>query len=133
MPSLFLLFSHTLTSEQETDIQANWVIARIVTLPDDKQAQWSNVPPEPESITFFLKPIFDWLHQMAQPGDLVLVQGDFGATWLAINFCLSHHLIPVYATTRRQVIQTTRSDGSIHTQRLFKHERFRKYEPYIAT
>jgi hypothetical protein len=59
----------------------------------------------------------------------VLIQGDFGVTVSLVNYCLTHRLgIPVYATTQRQSVDTVQPDGSVVTQRVFRHCRFRRYE-----
>ncbi|MDX1904535.1 MAG: CRISPR-associated protein Csx20 [Thermonemataceae bacterium] len=125
--NLYLLFSHSLTPEQIQDAQENWQIKNFIALPEELQSTWSNVPPLLSSLKTYLKDIFLWLEQ-AQKADKVLIQGDFGATYLMIQFARQRKLVPIYSTTTRKVIETVLPDGSIHTERLFVHQQFRIYE-----
>lgn len=129
MSKLFLLFSHTLNDEQAADARKTLGVTECVALPPDLQAIWSDVPPDVEYIADHLQPVLHWLMQRAQPGDFLLIQGDFGAVYLVVKWALQRRLIPVYATTRREVVETTLPDGSIQKQSRFQHVRFRRYEP----
>ena len=129
MNRFFLLFSHTLTDEQAADARQALGVTECVALPPDLQAIWSDVPPEIEYIADHLQPVLHWLMQHAQPGDALLIQGDVGAVYLTVKWALQRRLIPVYATTRREVVETTLPDGSIQKQSRFQHVRFRRYEP----
>lgn len=129
MSKFFLLFSHTLTPEQAADARETLGVTEFVALPPEWQAVWSDVPPDAEYLADHLLPLLHWLSQQAQPGDVVLIQGDFGAVYLTVKWALQRRLIPVYATTRREVVETTLPDGSIQKQSRFQHVRFRRYEP----
>lgn len=126
MPTLFLLFSHTLTDEQRDDARRSLGVIGFVSLPEPLQTRWSNVPAELESLNEYAVPILAWLSQEAQPGDYVLAQGDYGLTFLTAAWGLQHGLVPVYATTIRDVVETRMPDGRVEVQRVFKHVRFRK-------
>ncbi len=127
MPKLFLLFSHTLTDAQTADARDSLGITEFVSLPEELQARWSDVPPDLECIDEHLRPVLDWLAKQAQSGDYVLIQGDFGAIVLAVAFAQQQNLVPVYATTARKVVETRLPDGKVNVQRTFQHVRFRKY------
>ena len=127
MPKLFLLFSHTLTDDQVADARRSLKVQEFVTLPEDLQAQWSEVPPDLERIDEHLRPVLDWLLEEAQAGDYVLAQGDFGAIYLAVSFARQHGFVPIYATTQRKVEETRLPDGKVQVQRTFQHVRYRKY------
>lgn len=128
MSTLFLLFSHTLTNEQISDARQSLHVQGFAAIPKELQDRWSAIPPDLESIETYLQPIFEWLREEAQSGDYVLVQGDFGAVYLMIRFALEHGLIPVYATTRRDVREVPLSEGRVQVQRTFQHVRYRRYE-----
>jgi len=125
--NLYLLFSHSLTPEQIEDAQENWQVAACISLPEQLQELWSNVPPELTSLKDYLQPICEWLRN-AQAGDLVLIQGDFGATYLMVQYAFERGLRPIYSTTLRKVVETPLPDGSIRTERVFAHHQFRLYE-----
>ncbi len=123
-----LIFSHELTAEQEIDLREKWGVNRITSMPGDISLSWKNVPPELPSLKNYVQPVLRWLIDIASPGDLVLVQGDFGATFIVVNFALRVGFVPVYATTARHVRETKLPDGVVEQTRLFSHRMFRKYE-----
>jgi hypothetical protein len=108
--NLYLLLSHNLTPEQIQDAQENWQVKNFVALPEHLQT------------------LYDWLKQNCQKGDLILIQGDFGATYLMVQYAWQAQLIPLYSTTKRNVQERILPDGSVHTERFFVHQRFRIYE-----
>jgi len=127
MKKLFLLFSHSLTEEQQADATQNWNVTAFVALPTDLQARFSNIPADLPALDEYLAPLRDWLLQQAQIQDLILIQGDFGAAYQLVNYAKEIALTPIYATTERQSIDTPQADGSIKTERVFRHKMFRKY------
>lgn len=129
MPTLYLLFSHQLTAEQKEDAEKSLGVIEFQSLPADLQALFSNVPPDLESLREYLQPVRQWLAERVQPADFVLIQGDFGVTVSLVHYCIANRLgTPVYATTRRQSADAVQPDGSVVTQRVFRHCRFRRYE-----
>ncbi len=123
-----LIFSHHLTTEQERDLVEKWAVNRIITMPEDISHTWKNVPPELPSLKSYIRPVLEWLIETASPGDVVVVQGDFGATFLVVSFALRVGFVPIYATTSRQVKEKNLPGGSVKQSRIFTHRMFRKYE-----
>lgn len=126
-PKLFLIFNHQFTADQEAEARRSLGVERIVPLPADMQALWSNIPPDRPSLHLYLEPIRQWLAAEAQAGDYVLIQGDFGASYLMVGFALKRSLIPVYTTTRRQAVEEPQPDGTVKMIHHFQHQRFRRY------
>nr|WP_250543651.1 CRISPR-associated protein Csx20 [Methanocaldococcus lauensis] len=124
---MFLLFSHNLTDDQIKDAKENLKVDKFIYLPKELQNIWSNIPPEVEDITDYLKPIKEFLKNNANDGDYVLIQGDFGATYNMVSYAFENNLIPIYATTKR-VVKEVIENGKVITIREFKHCRFRKYK-----
>lgn len=125
---LFLLLSHSLTEHQVKQAREDLGITTINHLPSELAELWSSVPPELESLKQYLQPIFEWLKD-AEPGDYVLVQGDFGATYMVVDYCFSRGLIPVYATTKRLHREEQTEEG-VKMIKVFRHVRFRRYEKW---
>ena len=125
---LFLIFNHQITSIQEEDARASLGIQKIKTMPPDLKDLWSNVPPHLPAIHNYLKPIQNWLSVNAEQNDYVLIQGDFGATFIMVNYAFKKGFIPVYSTTGREVIENHQPDGSVKLTHNFKHKVFRLYE-----
>jgi len=120
------MFTHKLTPEQIQDASANLLVDEFVYLTDELQQRWSNVPPDIVSLTDYLKPFEEWLDS-ANLEDYVLVQGDYGATYQMVEYALDKGLCPIYATTKREAVETVLSDGTVKTERLFRHCRYRNY------
>ncbi len=127
MPTLFLIFNHHFTPAQQIDARQQLGLEQIVNPPSELQRLWSQIPPELAKLIPYLEPLQTWLRSQAQPGDYVLIQGDFGATYLMVDFALQHNLIPIYATTSRQAMEEHLPDGSVKLVHRFQHQMFRRY------
>jgi hypothetical protein len=126
MKKMILLFSHKLTDEQKQDAQSNWAIKEFLSLPIELQSLWSNVPAKLEDIKNYLEPIRIFCSNNISKDDIVLVQGDFGATYKMVGFVNSLQASAVYATTKRDVVEKE-IDGKIVKTSIFKHIRFREF------
>jgi len=125
--SLFLLFNHQFTTTQEADALQSLGVERIVNLPQGLQDLWSSVPPDRAEIVPYLEPIKNWLESETNPGDYVLIQGDFGATYLMVSFAFDRGLIPIYSTSLREAAEEHKPDGSVLLTHHFHHRMFRRY------
>jgi len=125
--SLFLLFNHRITKQQETAACLSLNVDRIINLPPDLKELWRQVPPRLNEIRDYLAPIRSWLKSKAMSGDYVLIQGDFGASYLMVMFAFDNDFIPIYSTTYRKAIEEDRDDGSIEITHNFQHHIFRRY------
>lgn len=128
MPDLYLIFNHKITRLQENDARRSLGVERIVDLPLDLKEIWCNMPPELVEISEHLESVKQWLASKAKANDFVLIQGDFGACFLMVNFALERGLVPVYSTTKREATEEYGEDGSIRMTHRFEHRMFRRYE-----
>ncbi len=124
MKTLFTLMNHTLTSEQEEDARKNLDVDKFINMAD---TMWSDIDPSEKSIIKFVEVYKDKLRLQAKAGDVLLVQGDFGATYNMIRFAKNMGLIAVYATTNRIASEQV-ENGKVVIKREFKHARYREYE-----
>ncbi len=125
--TLFLVFNHKLTQLQELDARKSLGVDRIVPLPEDIQAAWSDIPPDAPEIRLYLEPVMQWLKTQAVRGDYVLIQGDFGACCLMAVFSNECGFVPIYSTTLRKVVEEQLPDGTVRLTHHFQHRRFRRY------
>ena len=123
MKTMYILMSHTITQQQINDAQSALDVKKFVTLPTDV---WSQIPAETESVESSLLPLKAQLVTYAKKGDLLLVQGDYGATFNMVQFVKERGLVPVYATSKRKAYEVVEGE-KITTVREFRHVRFRKY------
>ncbi|MBU0698718.1 MAG: hypothetical protein KKE59_04750 [Proteobacteria bacterium] len=125
--TLFLIFNHQFTSHQQSDAHLSLGISKIKELPFELKELWSNIPPHLAEIKEYLDPIKKWLARQAVRGDYVLIQGDFGACYIMVNFAFEIGLIPIYSTTLREALEEHKDDGSVKLIHQFNHQIFRKY------
>ncbi len=125
--SLYLLFNHEPTALQEEDAFACLHVKHIHNPPPDLKAIWRQIPPDLPGIDSYLRPVKEWLKEHSRKGDYVLIQGDFGACFIMVNFAFANGLIPVYSTTERVAVEKHGNDGIVNLIHQFKHQIFRKY------
>ena len=71
--------------------------------------------------------VVSWLNGESAPGDLFIIQGEFGSTFTLVDFALKNGLVPLYATTRR-VAKESRSGETVRREYVFEHVCFKKYQ-----
>ena len=54
-----------------------------------------------------------WMAEVAAPRNIAFIQGEFGAVYLTVNRALELGLVPIYATSRREVREKCLPDGSV--------------------
>lgn len=124
---LLLIFSHKLTPKQKKEAKLYLNVKKIVKLPKESQKFWSKVEAQGNIDKSKLQKIADWIIKNSEKKDYVLVQGDFGATFYIVDFCLKNGRIPIYSTTERKVKEEKIKDKIIKSS-VFEHINFRKYE-----
>lgn len=126
--NMFLMFNHSLSKDQDTDAQNIWgTQLQFIGLPTQLKALWAQIPGDKKELFDTLAPFRTWLEKESCPNDIVLIQGDFGATWLMVQYALNNNLVPVYSVTVRQAREETTPDGTVKTTHFFKHRMFRIY------
>ena len=127
MSNLFLIFNHEITPVQESDARNSLGVEKISDLPQDLKELWRQVPPDLAEISSYLGPVKTWLKSQAAKNDYVLIQGDFGACYIMVNFAFDIGVIPIYSTTAREATEEYDKNGSVRLTHQFKHQAFRKY------
>ena len=128
MPRLLVLFNHTLTSTQIEDARESLGVTAIIYPPEDIRRLWKKIPPETVSVRTYLTPVKAWLSSTSCRGNFVLIQGEFGATWMMVDFAFKSGLVPIYSTTSRKVFENPCKNGGIEIRHIFEHVRYRLYE-----
>ena len=128
MPNVFCLLNHKLTPRQEAELRNSFGVKRIIYQPPHVAELWSKIPTVAELSGLHLEHFTDWLRE-ANPGDMVVLQGEFCATFALVDFSLGRGLIPICAVTER-VAQEEREGEVIYTKYVFEHICFRRYKYY---
>jgi hypothetical protein len=127
LPSILFLFNHTPTDIQLEDARLSLGIGAVRFFPEELRNVWSKVSPQLEGIDEWIEPIRGWVAENSTEGDYMLIQGDFGATYLMVLFAMQRGLIPVYSTTDREAVEELGPEGSVKLVHRFRHVRFRRY------
>ena len=127
MSKLLILFNHRLTDNQCLDATDLLGVRKFVYPSEEINALWRAVPPGVADLRPVLAPVFTWMGRQGTAGDFILVQGDFGATYLVVDHALKNGMIPVYSTTERRAGEQVLEDGTVSTVHEFRHVRFREY------
>lgn len=123
---LHLLFNHHLTEKQVNDAHESLGITHIEPLPEMYLEQWKNIPSTKPYLKESLYEIYDYLMHACKRGDYLLVQGDFGATYLVVQKALSLGVVPIYATTQRKSVEKVVKGKTVKTS-VFEHGIYREY------
>lgn len=126
---MFFIMSHPLITEQKNDAFESLGVTHFIELDESLKKIWSAVPADMdcEGVKKHRQPLMTWLEHNALPGDYVLVQGDYGATFHVVNVVMQSGVIPVYATSRRKVTEQE-VNGTVIKTGEFRHVRYRRYE-----
>jgi hypothetical protein len=127
MRKMILLFSHILNQQQIDDAKNSLHVSEFISMPQDLQKIWSNLDADLETIATSLEPIKIFLQKNSNKGDVVLIQGDFGASYMMVSFAKELRLTPVYATTKRTISEIIENEKTVKKS-VFEHRRFREYE-----
>ena len=74
--------------------------------------------------------VIEWLSS-AKAGDALIAQGEFGATFMIVDYALKRGLAPLYAVTKR--VASERREGEIVSKNyIFEHVCFRRYEYFSS-
>lgn len=124
MKRMILFFSHQLTETQREEARAELGVKKFLSLPENLQEKWSQIEPFPDKIP--MDAFFSYLQENSQKGDVILIQGDYGATCALVAYAKQIGCIPVYATAVRGNSIAGEKDPELK-EGSFKHCRFRRY------
>jgi len=126
MKRMFLLFSHKLTEAQRRDAIDSHRVDKIVYLPDKLQKNWSQVDSVEEQWER-LEEIWNFVKKKGKRGDYVLIQGEWGWVYHSVNYFKGEGMIPLYSSTKREVVEIVHDNTRVEKQSLFEHARYKSY------
>ncbi|MDR1491139.1 MAG: hypothetical protein LBT05_00210 [Planctomycetaceae bacterium] len=128
MSKAYCLLNHALTANQLTELREKFFAAEIIYPPKELALLWSEIPTVSELTVGHVAPFVEWLSG-AESGTVVVLQGEAGATFMLIDYCLQRRFVPVHAVTKR-IARETRNGETIHRDYIFEHVCFRRYFYY---
>ena len=128
MVKAFCLLNHELTQNQILEFKNRFNVESIIYPSEELSKSWSQIPAEKELDKTIIGNVINWL-TAANKGNLLIVQGEFGATFMIVDYALKNELVPLHAVTKRVAVEQ-RNGEVISRQYVFEHVCFRKYEYY---
>lgn len=128
MAKAYCLLNHQLTDNQMIELKEKYNISQIIYPTEKLSKKWVQIPTTENIDMSIIFEIVDWLFD-AEKKDVLIIQGEFGSTFMVVDYALKHDLIPLYAVTTR-IAQENRDGEIVKRQYIFEHVCFRKYEYY---
>ena len=125
MSKVFCLLNHSLTKKQIEELRNRFCANEIIYPSENLSARWSQIPTSEELDISTVKNVIEWL-TIAEEGDFFIVQGEYGLTFILVDYALQHKLIPLYAVTKRMASERVEGE-KVSRQYVFEHVCFRKY------
>jgi CRISPR-associated Csx2 family protein len=130
LPSIFCLLNHELTERQLNELLATYETDKVVYPPDAVKNEWSNIPTDNHINKGCLNDIISWLKSAnADAGDVIIIQGEFGATFAVVDYALQKGIIPLHSVTKR-IEKEHREGETVYREYVFEHVCFREYAYY---
>ena len=121
-----LLFSHQLTENQEKELNEEFKVKEIVSLPSEMQEMWSNVSIE-ENYEENLEKIKKYIQKNFNKNDVMVVQGNWGYTYNIVKWSIENEFVAVYSYTERNV-EEIKDGENVKKISYFKHVKFIEYK-----
>lgn len=125
---VYCLLNHSLTGNQLAELQEKYGAGEVL-YPDERlAATWAQVPVTPVLDRGVIQAVTGWL-SAAKEGDVLVVQGEFGSTFMIVDYALGRGLVPLHAVARRIALEH-REGEKVLRQYVFEHVCFRRYERF---
>lgn len=127
MTHIYILLNHSLTDRQTAELHKTYGDDAVLEYPSAEiKAFWSQVPTEPTLPQNEIDRIVQWLSH-AKPDDVLIIQGEYGATFYLVSLALKRKMKALYAVTKR-VNTETREGEKVLRSYVFEHVCFREYK-----
>jgi hypothetical protein len=127
MRRAFILLNHSLTKTQKSELYNRYECEEILTPPLPLQSFWAAIHPADGLPNGNLRDLRKWVEENANAGDVLVVQGDAGASCYMAQLCRRIGVRPLYASTERTSAERQLRDGKIERLAVFDHVCFREY------
>lgn len=125
--NLIVLLNHDLSQNQKEGARFELGVSNIKYMSNENRELWSKIDPTLLTLSDLIEPLLFELQMISKEKDYVLVQGDFGATYMVVSFCKLNGLIPIYSTTKRISEDILLKNGRVKTRKIFRHVMYRVY------
>ncbi|MBQ4013833.1 MAG: hypothetical protein II610_01065 [Treponema sp.] len=130
MSKTYCLLNHELTQNQLLELKEKFGASEIIYPSEALSKKWSQIPAVEKLDITVINDVIEWLSS-AKAGDALIAQGEFGATFMIVDYALKRGLAPLYAVTKR--VASERREGEIVSKNyIFEHVCFRRYEYFSS-
>jgi len=127
MKRIYLLLNHEPSEEQLKELEKVWGNFEIVE-PDLKIKEfWANVDPELNNLERSDKAYEIVEDIVSKRSDAVWIQGESIMVYNVVKKLEYRNILAFAATTKRQVVEVKKEDGSVEKKSIFKHCKFVHY------
>ena len=130
MKKAYCLLNHALTERQISELRERYGVEDIDYPTEELSQSWSQVPATKTLDVSPVQAVVKWLSS-AQKGDILIVQGEVGSTFMVVDFALKNGLVPLHAVTKR-VAREEREGEIVRRSYVFEHVCFRVYRYFGA-
>lgn len=124
------MLNHELTPMQIKELEHVFFVSCIVYPDNYLNSLWAGIPTVQALTADDLSPFTLWIDENSHSKDLIIIQGEFGASFFLIEYAFSKGLIPLHSVTKR-VAHETKEDETIIRTYTFQHICFRRYLRYL--
>ncbi|MBT3217819.1 MAG: TIGR02221 family CRISPR-associated protein [Proteobacteria bacterium] len=128
LPKMVNITNHRLTPDQVEDARNSMGIKEVLELPPELKEAWATVPLDTAGMLAVVSTVFDWVWNKTSKNDVILVQGEYGATFALVSHLNAAHRRTVHATSKREVTERQNEHDSTETIRHFVHRGYRDYQ-----
>lgn len=128
MAKAYCLLNHDLTENQKNELFGKFYVSQVIYPDEELKSNWAQVPATESFDRKIIAQIINWL-SAAKESDCLIIQGEFGSTFLIVDYALKNKLIPLHAVTKRCSVEEKNGE-SIIKKIEFQHVCFRKYMNY---
>lgn len=115
--------NHVLTEVQLDDLRVNWDVDRVIELPDDLKAAWSNLTPD--NYRDVCDKILEFSYRCNDTKAVFIHLAGFPA---AVNYIAKEHPGCIYAYSERTSTDIPQPDGTVKKVSVFNHKGFYRYD-----
>jgi len=127
MTKIYILINHEPTIEQLIELEKTYGNYEIIQ-PEPRIKQfWANIDPELNSLERSNKADEIIEDIVNKKSDIVWIQGESIMVYLVVRKLEEKDILAFASTTKRQVVEVKKEDGTVVKQSMFKHCRFVHY------
>lgn len=125
----YCLLNHQLTLNQISELKNTYNVETVIYPNEELSKRWSQIPTVKEIDMSIIEEVCNFLKN-AEKNDVLIIQGEFGSTFMIVDYALKHQLIPLHAVSKR-IAKEEREGEKVKREYIFEHVCFRQYKYFL--